>query len=121
MYLSNAYESLQNYAKYQDIDYLEETGTTYKQKNSADNGWQNISQKVKKIAKDKPKKLRYLLLCIFWTLLPKMHFCSGDWRPPHVCIQCLGFPNISYFFKIQILSPLVTSEKILVEVFYSRY
>ena len=48
LYLSNDYESLQNYAKYQDIDYLEETGTSYKQKNSADNGWQNVSQKVTK-------------------------------------------------------------------------
>ena len=84
-YLSNTCESPQNYAKYQDIDYLEETETSYMQKNSA-GGWQNISQKVNK------------------TLLPKIHFCSGDWRAAHVCIQCLDFPNISWFFKIQIFS-----------------
>ena len=52
---------------------------------------------------DRTTKVWYLLLRLFWLLLPKFNLWKGDWALGYVSIQIWDFPNISLFPKILIL------------------
>ena len=47
---------------------------------------------------DRTRKVWYLLLRVFWLLLPKFNFWKGNWA--YVSTQIWDFPNISLFRKI---------------------
>ena len=42
----------------------------------------------------------YLLLRVFWLLLPKFNFWKGDWTLGYISTQIWDFPNIFLFPKI---------------------
>ena len=49
---------------------------------------------------DRTRKVWYLLLHVFWLLLPKFNFCRGDGALGYVSTQIWDAPNISLFPKI---------------------
>ena len=57
-------------------------------------GWRNP------VKLDRTGKVWYLLLRVFWVLLPEFNFWGGDWALGYVCTQIWDFPNISLFSKI---------------------
>ena len=54
------------------------TGHDFKRKWSYNPG-QNIRQIVRKLNMDETRKIWYSILPKFWPLVPKIHFCWGDW------------------------------------------
>ena len=52
---------------------------------------------------DGARKVWYLLLRVFWLLLPGFNFWRGDWALGYVSSQIWDFPNMSLFPKILIL------------------
>ena len=51
----------------------------------------------------KTEKLRYLFLGIFWTLVPKVYFCRGDWTLGCLPIEFWDITNTLNLSKVGIL------------------
>ena len=65
------------------------------------NPGQNIWHKIKKPSKTgQVKKVWYLLLYVFWLLLPKFNFWNEGWALGYVSTQIWDFDDISLFPKI---------------------
>ena len=59
---------------------------------------------------DRTRRVWYLLLRIFWLLLPKFNIWKGDWALSDISTQIWYFSNISLFPKILSLKSLLTRE-----------
>ena len=71
----------------------------------------NPEQNMRILVKlDRARKVWYLLLRVFWLLLPKFNFWKGDWALGYVSTQIWDFSNISLFPKILSLKSSTTRE-----------
>ena len=76
------------------------TGHDFKRKWNYNPG-QNMRQIVRKLNVDETRKIWYSILPKFWPLVPKIHFCWGDWT-----LVCSPRD-----FKIFLLFPTILSLK----------
>ena len=73
---------------------MKETGPSYEQTfTCSDNRGQNVWSKIEKSSKIEQNNF----FSILGQLFSKFIFWKGDWGLGYVCIQILGFLNISYF------------------------
>ena len=73
---------------------------------------------------DRTRKVWYLLLRVFWLLLPKFNFWKEDWALDYVSTIVWDFPNISLFPKILSLKSLGNWQlvrQLVYQVCYTRY
>ena len=87
---------------YKRVKKIKKTRSIYNQKFlDSDNPGKIFGTQLKNLVKlDRIRKVRYLLLHVFWLPLPKLSLCKGDWALDYASTQIWDFSKISLLRNI---------------------
>ena len=68
----------------------------------------------------KTEKLWYLFLAIFWTSVPKIYSCRGDWTPGCLPMKFLDFSNVSIGLNLSKMGMLYGGYHVVANTSWSR-